>query len=1108
MAMSSISSMSPMGGSGSTMTRNPTLLAFPLMMVISALVSAATGRGRHRGADIGAARADYLGYLTRLRATVAETAAAQRAALYQRHPDPDTLWPLAGGSRMWERRPSDSDFCQVRIGIGSATLATPLVAPQIPPMHRSDPVTRTALRDFLRAHSALVDVPVAIPLREAETVTIDGDASRARALLRAMICQLAVWHPPDQVRIVAILSRENRGLWEWLKWLPHQQDRDAARVVMVVDGEESVEPAGANATTLSVGSGQGSIVIRQDGQETTVPSPDQLDLADAVVCARRLAAHRVARRDGASDWGSLLGIGDVTSFDPVTLWRNRNHRQRLCVPIGSTIDGLPVQLDIKEAAEQGVGPHGLCVGATGSGKSELLRTVALGMMARNSPEMLNLLLVDFKGGATFLDLASAPHVSAVITNLADEAPLVARMRDALAGEMNRRQHLLRAAGNVVSVTAYERARRDGAPLAALPVLFIIVDEFSELLSQHPDFAETFVAIGRLGRSLGMHLLLASQRLEEGRLRGLEAHLSYRVCLKTLSASESRTVLGTLDAYHLPNTPGAGFLRSATGELVRFQTASVSGALRTGSVVHAVLDRLSGLGPPAHQVWLPPLQTAPTLDTLLGGAAPDSLTVPIGIVDRPFEQCRVPLVVELSGAAGNVAVVGAPRSGKSTALCTLIAALAATHDPGQVQLYCLDFGGGALALLKELPHVGAVAGRAEPQLVCRMIATLESTLRSREDAFRENGIHSFAQVFLVIDGWSALRHEFEELEESITELAVQGLSFGIHVVLSASRWAEIRPSLKDQIGTRIELRLGDPADSEVDRRQAKEVPRDRPGRGVSPDGLQMLIALPGAGLPVRRGGAVAPPIPLLPSRVDYQTVLRQAGPEVDGRVLLGLEERRVRPMAVDFECQPHLLVIGDNGCGKTATLRMLCREVVRTNTAEQARLLIVDFRRTLLAVVESEHVGGYAMSPAGVADLLPGLLELLQARLPPPHATQSQLRTRSWWTGPDIYVVVDDYDLVATASGNLLQRLHEYLPHARDVGLHIIAARRSGGAARAMFEPLLAGLRDFGCMGLMMSGRADEGTLLASRPTGPLPPGRGVLVSRPGDEQMVQVAWSP
>ena len=170
------------------------------------------------------------------------------------------------------------------------------------------------------------------------------------------------------------------------------------------------------------------------------------------------------------------------------------------------------------------------------------------MIARHSPATVNLILIDFKGGATFLDLARAPHTTAVVTNLDEEAHLVDRMREALTGEIDRRQRLLRAAGNLASANA----------LPELPTLFLIVDEFSELLSRHPEFADVFVAVGRLGRSLGIHLLLASQRLEEGRLRGLESHLSYRICLKTLSETESRMVIGVPDAHHLPAQPGASW----------------------------------------------------------------------------------------------------------------------------------------------------------------------------------------------------------------------------------------------------------------------------------------------------------------------------------------------------------------------------------------------------------------------------------------------------------------------------------------------------------------------------------------------------------------------
>jgi DNA segregation ATPase FtsK/SpoIIIE, S-DNA-T family len=1158
--------------SGSAATRNPMFVAFPMMTLVSMAVTVAVGRGRGIDAD----RVDYLGYLSRLRTTVTETAVAQRFSLTWSHPDPDTLWTLIGGPRMWERRASDPDFCLVRVGVGTLPLSTRLVAREPSAHEASDPVTTTALRRFLRAHSIVADAPVTVSLCGVKPVTIDGDVTSVRGLLRAVICQLAVLHPPDQLLIVGVMSELNRTHWDWLKWLPHNQhpiDADAVgsarmvyqslaeaqralagaelpHVIVLADlGEHAASGAITGATVLEVGAcGDGApLMIGRADETQPMPCPDWMDPVDALMCARRLAMHRVGpagTANGAPEWTGLAGLGDVDAFDPITLWRSQDHHERLCVPIGTTVDGAPLELDIKEAAENGRGPHGLCVGATGSGKSELLRAIALGMMARNSPEVLNLLLIDFKGGATFLDLTSAPHVAAVVTNLADEAPLVARMRDALAGEMDRRQRLLRTAG-CASVAAYERARRARGQLTALPTLLIIVDEFSELLSQHPEFADMFVAIGRLGRSLGVHLLLASQRLDEGRLRGLEAHLSYRICLKTLSAAESRAVLGTLDAVQLPNTPGAGYLRASSGEPIRFHAAFVSGpaptetpacvpplaaapvrvfstrtagpvtralsgASVTRTVLHAVLDRLAGHGPPAHQVWLPPLGAAPALHTLLRDAEPalGGLTAPIGVVDRPFEQCRTPLMVDLSGAAGNVAIVGAPRSGKSTALRTLITALAATHDPGQVQFYCLDFGGGALGSMRTLPHVGAVAGRAEPELVRRMVAEMGSIVRSRETdrAHPGRGNDPFGDVFLVVDGWASLRHEFEELEASITALAAQGLSFGMHVVLSASRWAEVRPSLRDQIGTRVELRLGDPADSEIDRKRAQQVPRDRPGRGLSRDGLHMVIALPTDR--ISHGESVAPPIPLLPTHVDHYAVANRANVQPGGRILLGLGERQLQPVAVDFGQHSHLLILGDNECGKTSTLRTLCREIVRTKTAAEAQLLIVDFRRSLLGVVESEHLGAYAMSRAALGGLLPGLLEVLQRRMPPLDVSQTQLRAGSWWSGPDIYFLVDDYDLVATPAGNPLTAVSEYLPYARDLGLHLVVARRSGGAERAQFEPLLAGLRDLGCMTLMMSGRPDEGALWGSSRPARLPPGRGVLITRGGDEQVVQVAWSP
>jgi DNA segregation ATPase FtsK/SpoIIIE, S-DNA-T family len=1175
--------------SGTAVARNPASLLFPTMMLVSAIGTIAYGgRGATRTAEVDENRKDYLRYLGRLRDDVVGNARKQRESLVWQHPDPAALWTLAGTPRMWERGNADSDFCHVRVGLGHQRPAAMLKTPELGPVDQLEPVSAMALRDFVRAHSTVADSPIAVALRAFRVVVIEGDAAAARALMRAMLSPLAVLHAPHLISVAAVVDDAASAEWDWLKWLPHHQHPNlsdhggrcrlhfrsliaalaafdgmsGAHTVVIVDGGDVSGAerllARGDVTILERGSRVGtdlaSLRLNVAGNDLAAVGevhevfarPDAMTVTQAELCARRLARYRSTPGLAASSrgvgWAALLGVADPASLQPDVLWRSGGAHCRLRVPIGVAADRSPVNIDLKEAAESGMGPHGLCVGATGSGKSELLRTLTLGLIATHPPEALNLVLVDFKGGATFLGFERARHVAAVITNLSSEAHLVARMKDALAGEMYRRQELLRAAGNFASVADYERARPAGGKLTPLPTLLIIVDEFSELLSQHLDFAHLFVAIGRLGRSLGIHLLLASQRFDEGPLRGLEPHLSYRICLKTFSATESRAVLGTPDAFHLPGNPGAAYLRVGSSEPVAFQTTFVSEPYRpvalsaqttklpvvrvftakpmsvpvrdsavldppssTGrTVLETVLDRLAGCGTPAHRVWLPPLAESPTLDGLLGASDGRSmLTAPIGIVDNPFQQRRDPLLVELTGSAGHVAVVGAPQSGKSTVVQTLVTALAATHSPAEVQFYCLDFGGGRLAPLTGLPHVGAVAGKGETDLVRRTVAEMMTILKSRET--RRQRDDRFGEVFLVVDGWASLREDFDALEAPITAIASRGLSFGLHLVLTSSRWAEIRPALKDQIGTRIELRLGDPGDSELNRKAAQHVPPGRPGRGITSDGKQMLVAMPlldNKSESIVGAQQKAPPIRLLPQCVNHADLI--AG---GGQVTIGLDEDELAAVTLDFDEHQHLMILGDVECGKTAVLRLICTELVRTASAEQAQVMIVDYRRTLLGTVESQHLAGYAISGGVLAAQLSALVDRLRDRLPGADVEQSQLRTRSWWSGPDLYLIVDDYDLVATAADDPLAPIVELLPHAKDLGLHVVVARRSGGAGRALFEPLLARLREVGCVGVMMSASPDEGVLLGCSRPGPLPPGRARLITRSG-ERVMQFGWVP
>jgi S-DNA-T family DNA segregation ATPase FtsK/SpoIIIE len=911
--------------------------------------------------------------------------------------------------------------------------------------------------------------------------------------------------------------------------------------------------------------------------------PDRLTVEQSEALARELAPLRISGAEDTVDplitelgLPDLLGIGDVTALDVAALWQPQPQRDRLRIPIGVTETGAPVELDIKESAQGGVGPHGLLVGATGSGKSELLRTLVMGLAVTHSSETLNFVLVDFKGGATFLGLDRLPHTSAVITNLAEELPLVDRMYDALHGELVRRQELLRASGNISSQRDYERARERGAPLPPLPSLVVIVDEFSELLSSKPEFAELFVMIGRLGRSLGVHLLLASQRLDEGRLRGLETHLSYRIGLRMFSGMESRAVLGAPDAYELPSTPGSGYLRLDTSTLTRFKAAYVSGPVRTlgdpvpatfvpravvpyrlthagtsqvaalaptGSstdqapasarVLDVMVAQLAGQGPPAHRVWLPPLGEATSLDALLPQAPPGQLRVPVGIVDRPFEQRHDVLEADLSGAGGHAAIVGRPQSGKSTLLRTLLCGLALTHDSVDVQFYGLDFGGGTLGGLARLPHVGGVTTRREPDVVRRTVAELVSLLERREGMMAERGFDAFeayraapgtnadddpyGHVFLVIDGMQAFRGEFESLEPAVVDLAARGLNYGIHLIVTANRWIEIRPALRDLLGTRFELRLGEPFESEMHRRAAANVPERQPGRGITSNGLHFAAALPrvdrrtstadlaegvrqlvdgiaGAGRP-------APAVRLLPSTLPHS----QLPPPSADNVPIGIDESDLAPVILDFTTDSHLVVLGDTQSGKSNLLRLIAQAVMQAHSPEQARLIAIDYRRALFETVQGDHVIGYAASGTAAAPIVADVVAALRERLPGRDISPEQLRDGQWWRGAQLYFVVDDYDLVESAAGNPLHPLVELLPQARDVGLHLVVARSSGGAARAFYEPLLQRLKEMGSPTLVLSGSRDEGVALADVKFQPRPPGRGNLVSRRSGTRLIQTA---
>lgn len=1303
----------------SGMARNPMTFMFPMMMVVSMLgMVVGGGSGKE---DIGPARRDYQRHLASIRRAIVRAASDQRIAATYVHPNPTDLWQMIGLARAFERSEVDDDYLTLRVGIGAQRPATPVTPPEIPAPEKLDPVSAVALRHVIRQARVVRELPVAIDLKSFPVLAIGGvetgcstgmrsgdtrsdnsgagssalEREGAVGLARAIVCQCAVFHHPDDVAIAYVGERDS---WDWVKWLPHNWDvsradssgawrlngrsiaevlgaidemqRKPKSVVLIVDSEvapddndilvlsEFVAAAEHNRIQLadaasdsdeetcvrhvvvlapnvgtdhvlyhaaiSVGLSftvrEGRILAETSAGTEDIAATDYMGAATAEVLARGLSGlgrPQLEQSQQVDAGDSVLEELRLVPVLPRREFSERLGRERLRIPVGTRENGSSIYLDFKESAEGGMGPHGLCVGATGSGKSEFLKSTVLGLAATHSPNQLNFVLVDFKGGATFLGLDSLPHVSAVITNLADELVLVDRMQDAIRGEMTRRQELLRAAGNFPGVAEYEEARRGGrADLAPLPALLIVVDEFSELLAARPEFSELFVAVGRLGRSLHMHLLLASQRLEEGRLRGLESHLSYRIGLKTFSPAESRSVLGVPDAYHLPSIPGSGYLKSDSGEPVRFRAAYVSGPVdevelpvlreqdasarravvpftsKPQAVEQVVLqsdssvvgsgaatseqvagEQVSGacmsvlesavlsmrhMPRSAHQVWLPPLPPRISRTGLAalfteGNSERSSvepldgrrLRAQIGVVDKPLLQRQEQLEVDLSETGGHVAIVGAPRSGKTTAIRTLVLGLADNVAAANLHFYLVDYGAGGLADLQQLPHVSAVAHRGELERIRRVVSYLHAEVGRREQHFRQQGWHSVetarsagvADIVLCIDGWPAFRNEHLALAESVQALVADGLAVGIHVVLTAHRWTELRPAVRDLMGTRIELRQAEAMDSVIDRKAAALVP-ESPGRGLSAAGHAFLLAdaspsdTADAAKAFRRRGdtgvAEAPKLQLLPRRLSFEDLSEQVVAEVEGGaqreldtgnsaghtarpgvpgvlIPIGLEEAGLSVVHFDRDKDRHLLVFGAAGSGRTSVLKTVVAGM--SEKLKTTKYVVVDYRRGLMETVPPELLAGYAGSPAIAVPLLKELATTLASRLPNPDVTPAQLKARDWWQGPEIVLVIDDYELVTGGRMNPLLPLAELVPHAADIGLTIVIARRISGAHRSLHDQVLGAVKDQGATALLMSGAKEDGPLFGV-PVSAQPAGRGNWISHGKPAHIVQVALPP
>ena len=1001
-------------------------------------------------------------------------------------------------------------------------------------------------------------------------------------------------------------------------------------VVIHCDGDRGVRRSGLS------GPRDGSEVA-----ERRVAIADQLSTDDARAVARQLAKYEIAtlsnlnqstsQVERAKDWATLVRVSDPGALDPVTTWSTVTDfadSNRLRIPVGFTPIGDRVHLDLKQVADGGTGPHGILIGTTGSGKSEFLRNLVLNAAVTHSPDLLNWLLVDFKGGPTFLGMSELPHVSAVITNMEEEAHLVGRMREMVNGEIERRYAVLRAADenmprtDIKDIKDYETARERGADMPPLPSLGIIIDEFAELLREYPDYGDLFKRIGRVGRSVGVHLLYASQTLETGgRTSGLEANIGYKIGLKTLTASDSRALLDGSDAaYRLSGTPGHGVLKTTDGEMTVFYSgftgapyfppsrnldphkhgpvdplnyvapqkfltradplqieheapfvtespqARVEESEGFGTVFTTVVERLKlGTAAAPYRMWLPPLtfKTLGDIDpSMRHWSPPDSdssaqLTVPIGLFDDPSHHSQPTWYLDL--ANNHLMITGGSQMGKSTAVKTMVVSLASKNHPRRVQMYLIDYAGGGLAPLLDLPHVGVVATRSEPDAINRMLVHARNLLALRERLFRENRIPTmdayreilqspdsdlrrqddYGDVFFIIDGWDAAVSVGQILNgrgADIEGLISGALNYGIHFVFTTSRSVEMR-GIEPNINLFVELSGSEM--SRVSNALSKER-RNEAGCAITTGAqLHALIAMPDmrsseSGVDTD-GGAGLEHVVRMISSADYayevaklrtlptsllRGELAELVPPIDGderrrlRVAFGLRESTLRPAYAEMYREPHLLIYGEPKSGKSEIVATLIDSITRSfSEPGSAEIILIDPRNrhlervseiNLFARIRRDH----ELEP--VINALNGLCDLA-SRTVPNDISASARKARSWWTGPEIFIIIDDYQIVAPRHSD--PAIHKLAPWVQndslERGFHFIIARQAGGLMAAEnSDPLLRQLSADRAPTILLSADKFEGGVGDVKFERFGIPGRGRYVETTFERfDRIQAAWS-
>jgi S-DNA-T family DNA segregation ATPase FtsK/SpoIIIE len=1184
--------------------------------------------------------------------------AQQLDSLAWRYPPPEELlgWVKHRSSRIWERRPGEPDFLNLRLGTHTTSPSYEL---KLPPID----IPELAPIPLLEAHRKaspylkLEKAPFGWDLDKHGSLAIVGEHALRQSLARALVAQVAALHAPDEVQLWALYPPSEVDRWAWLKWLPHtaalqnsndrrrlaSQSTDGQRIISTLTDEIQARGLRINAKqkldtpTLLLLVTQPGLVAGEpllekllnhaelgvkiillapdssslpngfhgwielhnrenatlhqgpQGSKTTF-NPDGLGWRTSEKLGRGLAPFRLAENtvgDPLPDEVQLMDLVDPPSLKSLDL--EERWREALCRPphlktvLGMRTGNRPLVIDLKQNRH---GPHGLIAGTTGSGKSELLLTLLCGLAIDHHPHQVNFVLVDYKGGTAMAALAELPHTVGLVTDL--DGKQTRRALRALRSELKRREQIL-ARHQVADIDKYHQCGFE----EPFPYLLIVIDEFAELRQHFADdlsnILNEFISVAQKGRALGVHLILAMQKPEGIVSDSIRANMKFRICLRVERAEDSRNVIGRNDAYLLPNQPaGRAYFQVGNEQFDLFQVARIAGpeplfAASASTAINEVgpdgrrihlkeitpmqespsptpgveaLTQAQILVEMAKQAgqsmqikrlpspWPPPLPVSIELDDLLErhplpgwnghdwnaldqDAGANLRPFPMALVDAPEEQEQSPLLLDLN-ILNSLIVVGAPGSGKTMSLLTMILSLSRRHRPDELHFHILAFGGHQFhGSVTELPHVAGVYDHNDPEKIRRLLVTLTQMLEARRQAFadllsyrRLSGKNNqpTPAIVIVIDNLSGFLEYIADGDTGWRRLLREGSSYGLYFLMSSDRMPPNH--MADLINGRIALQLADSTWYSVvlggrpDLNSYDPIPGRGFLAGKPPAAIQMALAYKGQpeqvlnrirnlGDQMKKAwqGPTPEPIQVLPDRVPLSQILAGSVPSMSEpkglSATIGLEAESLEPQTASLSRYgTTFLVSGPPESGKTTSLITLTLSIALSYSPRSVGMVLATANR----------------AQAQLWKILAGL--------PHCHALlQSEAEFSSWMKSIEdaadsnadpkpVIMIMDDQPMWANrVSSQTVSHLEAVIRRGEVLGFTYVASLPAAGlnARDGVARTLKTGR-----IGLWLkSTDASEAALVGLRlphirETVPYPVGRGYLY-HPGDQRLVQTA---